>query len=106
MTGPDQKRWWSPSPAELGVVLGITAFLLALLIPAVYVAPFASKHTTNRRAALTPEEAAFLQYVERNWTEEAGLAKAFGFGLSAGIVGATSGFVVRSLKRREADRRV
>jgi hypothetical protein len=80
------------------------ASLCTMIIPATYSARFATKQLSSARAALTPKEAKFLEYVQQNWTEGAVLPKAFGIGLASGIVAATSGSVARSLRRMQARR--
>jgi hypothetical protein len=99
MVGPGRRVRRSPSPAIFGLWVGFIVFLLALSIPAVYVA-------MHRRDVLplAPEEERFLTSVRRNWTEEAGLSKALGIGLASGIAAATSGYATRAMRRRESGR--
>ena len=99
MARPSRRARKSPSPAEFGFWVGFIAFLLALGIPAVYVA----KHRRDV-VPLPPEEERFLNYVRRNWTEETGFSKAFGIGLASGIAAATSGYATRAIRRRGSGR--
>jgi hypothetical protein len=100
MVGPGRKTWKYPSPAAFGSWVGFIVFLLALFIPAVYVA-------IHRRDVLplSPEEERFLSYVRRNWTEEAGLLKALGIGSASGIAAVGSSLAARAIRRRESRRR-
>jgi hypothetical protein len=100
MVRPSRRAWRYPSPAAFGLWVGFIVFLLALFIPAVYVA-------THRRDVLPllPEEEQFLGYVRRNWTEEAGLLKALGIGAASGIAAMSTGLAARAIRRCESRRR-
>ena len=100
MVGPSRRAWRYSSPAAFGFWVGFIVFLVALLIPAVYVA-------VHRRDVLplSPEEEQFLSYVRRNWTEEAGLLKALGIGAASGVAAMSSGLAARAIRRRESRRR-
>ena len=89
-----------PSQAAFGSWVGFIVFLLALFIPATYVA-------RHRRDVLplAPQEEQFLSYVRRNWTEEAGLLKSLGIGVASGIAAMSSGLAARAIRSRESRRR-
>src|SRR5438067_163413 len=94
------RRRWPPSPAEVGVIAGLLAFLFTLTIPAAYVAPGAGKRP-HRGFARSSKEAAFRRYVQRNWTQEAVLPKAAGLGQATGFAAATAPDPVRVFAPRK-----
>jgi hypothetical protein len=104
VAGPWKKARKSASPADRGFWVGFIIFLLALCLPAAYVASRISRRPGVPSPTLTPDEERLLDYLRQNWTEEAGFSKALGIGLASGIAVATSGYVTRALRHREISR--
>ncbi len=93
MIRPREQPRRSPSLVESACLIGFIAFVVSLSIPATYVA-------SHRRDVVAPPDARLLEYVRRNWTEQAGFTKAIGIGLVSSIAAAISGYVAKSSRRR------
>jgi hypothetical protein len=84
-----EQRRRSRSPAGFACLIGFVAFVWSLFIPAAYVA-------LHRRDVVAPPDEVLVEYVRRNWTEEAGFTKAVGIGLALGIATAAAGYAARA----------
>jgi hypothetical protein len=70
------------SPSEVGVIAAILMFLLGIFVPASIMARAYPKRAV--RPQLTGVERTLLAYVNPGWTEESGLLRSFGLGVTAG----------------------